>query len=231
MLKLKRLLALIIVVLAIQFLPVRLYADDPFKLMAEGKPAYTMKEVKNYVCKIVPLVENATGKKFLKIPRLVFADRKKMTKVLSRELMEPLSNLYPQLARDQINRMSQSQAALASMNLMGKYGVKDGKLYLLPKNMLPLLNLAEVDEKHTKSLLQLVIAHELTHALQDQETDLKRCYKITDIDRFSAFSATMEGQAVWVQEKVGRQLGLDDSVVEMSRLLSAGTIKFDDPAV
>ncbi|HEX2953938.1 MAG TPA: hypothetical protein VHR47_08140 [Bacillota bacterium] len=102
---------------------------------------------------------------------------------------------------------------------------------MLPKNLLPILNVAKVDERHAKSLLQLIIAHELTHALQDQKTDLRRAYKIMDADQLSAFSATIERHAVWTQEVVGRQLRLNESVVEMSRLLSAGSVKYDDPAL
>lgn len=198
--------------------------------LLEGKSAYTLAEARKYVKEIVPLVEEATGRKLNKIPPLKLVDREKMIPILQVEFEPQLKNLYRDYSAKQLEEAGYKQSSAYAKALMGKYGIMDRSLYLLPKNLAPLLKLAKVDEKYTQPILKLVIAHELVHAIQDQEIDLKRIQQITNYDELSAFSATIEGQAVFVQDQVGKALGLEESAIELSRLLSAGAVTYDDPA-
>lgn len=210
--------------------PSVLNAAEIQEAIPEGKPAFTLREVKTFVKEIIPLVEEVTGKKFHKIPKIKLVDRKKMIPVLQTEFTPQLKNFYPDYSDEQLNEASLSQSSAYSKLLMGKYGIVDRYLYLLPKNLPSILELAKVDANDTKPILKLIIAHELTHALQDQETGLKRMWQITNYDELSAFSATIEGHAVFVQDQVGKALGLEESAIELSRLLSAGAVTYDDPA-
>ncbi len=207
--------------------PPMLHAQDG---LLEGKPAYSLAEAKKYVKEVVPLVEKATGRKLHKIPAVKLVDREEMIPVLQEEFEPQLENLYPDYSAEQLENAGYDQSLVYTKAIMGKYGIMDRSLYLLPKNLVPLLKLAKVDEKNTKSILKLVIAHELVHAIQDQETDLKRIQQITNYDELNAFSATIEGHAVFVQDQVGSALGLEESAIELSRLLSAGAVTYDDPA-
>jgi hypothetical protein len=141
-----------------------------------------------------------------------------------------LANIYSGHSDEQLDALSSNQAALISVALMGKYGICDGVLYLLPQNLTPLMKLAKVDEQYAQPIIKLIIAHELVHAVQDQETDLKKLYYITGMDELNAFSATIEGHAVFIQEIVGERMALTESVIETSKLFSAGAVTDDDPA-
>jgi hypothetical protein len=207
--------------------PPMLHAQDE---LLEGKPAYSLAEAKKYVKEVVPLVEKATGRKLNKIPAIKLVDREEMIPVLQEEFEPQLKNLYPDYSAEQMENVGYDQSLVYAKAIMGKYGIMDRSLYLLPKNLVPLLKLSKVDEKYTKSILKLVIAHELVHAIQDQETDLKRVQQIINYDELNAFSATIEGHAVFVQDQVGSALGLEESAIELSRLLSAGAVTYDDPA-
>src|SRR4029453_8963832 len=98
--------------------------------------------------------------------------------------------------------------------LLGKYGFVDGTVYLLAGNVRPLFKLCDTDEKQLPAIVKLVVAHELTHALQDQELDLKTTLAaIKNVDASLAISAAIEGQAVFVQDSVGQALELDAAVL------------------
>ncbi len=213
------------------FFPQNSNAEISLEMLQEDIPAFDLQEAKDFTDEIVPLVENAAGRKFTKILEIVIADRTMITKILTAELKPQLENLYPSYSVEEIEQLSLLQARILSISLLGKYGIRDGKLYLLPRNLPPLLKLIKSDDEDAKSILKLILAHELTHALQDQEVNLKRVNQITQIDQFNAFSAVFEGHAVWVQDTVGRQMGLHDSIVTMSRMMSAGAIEFEDPAM
>lgn len=196
-------------------------------VLAEGEPAYSLEEANSLLGSLAAQVEVATGRKFELLPEIAIVDREELADVLRMEFM--VASAGADSSADGPLLGSQVSAMAAAM--LGKYGILDGVLYLVPTNMWPLLRLAGVDEKHGKSILKLVMAHELAHALQDQEVDLTRVYGITSMEESSAFMATIEGHAVFVQEAVGRELGLEESLVEMSRLLSAGAVVYDDPAL
>jgi hypothetical protein len=116
--------------------------------------------------------------------------------------------------------------------LMGKYGIEDDALYLMPMNFYPLLKLVKIDAAHAMSVLKLIIAHELTHAIQDQEIDLGKMSRTRGgLEEMQAFNATIEGHAVFVQERVGHSLGLEDVVLESARLFAAGAVELHDPGV
>jgi hypothetical protein len=222
---------LFLVMLAlILFHPAFIHAEDTQGMPGEGTPAYKLKEATSFTTDIVPLIEDATGRKFAKIPAIKLVDRKKMTAILQVELKPQLKGMYPDYSEERLNELSSQQASVLAPAVMGKYGLLDHNLYLMPKNLGPLFKMVKVDSKYTQSILKLVIVHELIHALQDQQTDLKRFWNITSIDEINAFQATIEGHAVFIQDLLGREMGLDESVIEMSRLLSAGAVTFDDPA-
>lgn len=221
---------LLVILMLVLIYPVITNAEMTQEMLAEGEPAYMMKEARSLLKEIVPVVEQAVGRKFIKTPRLKLVNREKIAAVLRLESRPRLANLYPNYSDEQLDALCSTHAKLFSVALMGKYGINDGVLYLLPRNLIPIMKLAKVDEQYAQSLLKLIIAHELVHSLQDQETELQRIDKITGVDELNAFTATIEGHAVFIQEKVGLEMGLGESVIEMSRLLSAGAVKNDDPA-
>jgi hypothetical protein len=87
---------------------------------------------------------------------------------------------------------------------------------------------ARVDPKHEPAFVKLIIAHELTHALQDQYIGLsKMLNKSVNTDQSLAVSSTIEGHAIYVQDKIADALNLQESQREYARAIGAGVS--DDP--
>jgi len=62
----------------------------------------------------------------------------------------------------------------------------------------------------TEAAAKLVLAHELTHALQDQQADLLPSFgRQRDNDALEAFSAVTEGHANFVEQRVAEALGYE----------------------
>lgn len=198
-------------------------------LVNEGESAYSENEVKAYVKELIPLIEKHAGKKFVKVPQVKIIDRKGMTKILSEEFESQFKNMYSQASNEELHIMASKQAAAFSTTLLGKYSIFEKTVYLMPKNIKPLFTLLNVDQENLKPLIKVVIAHELTHALQNQEINLQKLFSLNNIDAMQAYNATIEGHAVFVSELVARELGIENAAIELARMLSAGAINIDDP--
>lgn len=237
----KKLLRVLAVVLAGVFTGVALpEAEAPqgynleklAQVLKEGAPAFTREQANAYAQELIPLVEEAAGRKLKLVPAIRLVNREELARVLARELQPQLKNLLPKLKEVEVKRAAQAQAQFLAPVLLGKYGTEDKVLYLLPRNLHPLLKLLRMDEKHSVSIVKLVIAHELTHALQDQEVGLQEKFcQVKGLDESQAVNATIEGHAVFIQYKVGQALKLGETVREYSKLLAAGAVKFEDPAL
>jgi hypothetical protein len=126
--------------------------------------------------------------------------------------------------------MAKKQAESMVPFMLGKFGLKNKTLYLLPRNFKPLLKVSGIQEKHLKGIVKLIIAHELTHGLQEQESGIwKTAKSLTKVDAGQAFNACIEGHAVLMADKVGALLKLDEAVLASARLFSSGNIKMKDP--
>jgi hypothetical protein len=201
-------------------------------LFEEGSPAFTAEEVTAWVKELIPLVEKGAGRKFRQQPVVRLAKRDEVFEALTRDLVPQYKSLNPGWSDGQVRDEATRQARPLAMCFLGKYGFTDGTVYLLAGNVKPLFKLCDTDEKLLSAIVKLVVAHELTHALQDQELDLKtKLAAIKSVDASLAISAAMEGHAVFVQDSVGQALELDAAVLETSRLFSAGAVKFHDPAL
>jgi hypothetical protein len=200
--------------------------------LKEGAPAFSEEEAGAYIAEVEPLVERVLGRQFKAKPQFKLTDRAGAAESLARDFVPQFKNLAPHLSDMEVEASARNEARKLAPALLGKYGMRDKILYLLPRNVAGLLAAAKVDPMQLKAIVKLVVAHELTHALQDQEVDLvKAMSRIRNGDESQAYSSLMEGQAVFVQDRVGEMLGLNDAVVDFSRMLSAGAIKRDDPAV
>lgn len=200
------------------------------KALEESEPAFTAEDVETAIKELIELVEYAAGKKFKRIPEVKIADRKELVKVLARDFHLQLRNQISNKSERQILETAEQQAKSIAPTILGKYGFSNKVLYLMPRNYFPILKLAKIDKKHIKPIMEIIIAHELTHALQDQELDLKnQILGIKGYEELEAYNATIEGHAVFIQELVGKQLKLDDNILELSRRLVSGKLVFKEP--
>lgn len=199
------------------------------KIVREGRAAYTLSEAQAALMEMSPWVEQVTGKKFLKLPPLKLVNRDQLADVVLPEVEAEYAKEFPNYTGEKIRKLSLNHAKNEVVSILGKYDEKNGTLYLVATNFDPMRQLIGIDKKHTPSLLRLVVAHELTHALQDQETGLKRLDQVDKLDEKLAFNATIEGHAVLVQNQIAERLGLQEPQAELLRFLSSESVVFREP--
>ncbi len=199
------------------------YDEKLAGLFEEGPPAYSQAEADAWVAELKPIVERVCARKFKSAPALRVVDRPELAAVLSRSVRFWDGDVLPVMPDTYRNRLYAALAALESVALLGLYDPLDKVLYAVPTNVRAVLAAFDVDARHYEPFVKLVVAHELTHALQDQHLGLA-WFRGRGPDARHAFRAAIEGHAVFVQERVGAELGVDDTSLEISRMLTAGNV-------
>ncbi len=193
-------------------------------MVPEAEPAFKDEQVEQWVREIRPLVEEVCERQFRNDPIVKTADRAALRESLKKDF-KAQGRVLQSIMGQNVDSVLVAQADLLAAALLGKYGFVDKTLYVAPRNMFPLFEFTGVDHELAEPIAKLVIAHELTHAMQDQYTDLSKSIEnCRDIEEMQAFNATIEGHAVMIQEMVGKKLQLDEATLELSRLLSAGAV-------
>ena len=164
------------------------------------------------VAELVPVVEEQAGRTFFQIPELVIADAAILADVLYEEQVHLLQNLV-HLDETESRASAQRSSAQLSSAFVGKYGFLDKKLYVVSDGIRSALAQRGVDPREVEPVIAIVLAHELTHALQDQHTDLNQVVTSRiDADAVMAVNCLVEGHAVWVHERVGAALGYESAI-------------------
>jgi len=179
-------------------------------------------ELKSVVAELVPIVEEQAGRKFFHIPELVIADAGILADVLYEEQIHLLQNLV-KLDEAESRESAHRTSSNLSYAFVGKYGFLDKKLYVVSDGIRDALAQRGVSPELIEPVIEIVLAHELTHALQDQHTDLDKVVSSrVDADAVMAVNCLVEGHAVWVHERVGSALGHDDALIIVRDILGYG---------
>ncbi|MEQ1503698.1 MAG: hypothetical protein ABMB14_15775 [Myxococcota bacterium] len=187
-------------------------ADGPSSEITSTELAWMAREV-------APIVEQVAGRPLRVMPELVLATPARIAEVVYQEqlsLLQGVGGMPETEAKDNARKT----AADVSGSFAGKYGFLDGKLYVSIDGIRDSLALEGEPDWLLRPMVRIVVAHELTHALQDQYTDLQALVqRAPSGDAIMAINCAVEGHAVWVHEQVGAQTGLGDAVEVMERLL------------
>jgi len=201
-------------------------------LQRGSEPAYSPEEAEAMMNELLPLVEQAAGRTFHAPPAYVLADTATVSEALAVDLAPQLQVLGQGLSPEDAADVAQKRADAMAPMLLGKWGFQDQKIFLLPRRVEPVLSLLGLEKEYEQAIVKLVVAHELVHALQDQEVELaERFARTSDTDAAAAFNALIEGHAVFVADQVGRQLGLTPDEIEATNRLLAGDVSLGDPMV
>ena len=169
--------------------------------------------------RVAPMVAAITGRSFTHLPEVVLADPGRLERVLIEEQAHLLRNAGGLSADDARDAARRSAVDLAP-TFVGKYGFLDDRLYLVPDGVRRALANEGLPASLLPGVLTLVLAHELTHALQDQQERLEDVVGLRPgDDGVMAVNCLVEGHAVWVHEQVGAALGLDDEVRAVAQIL------------
>ena len=181
-----------------------------------------------YVDEIVPLVEKHAGRRFDERPPLEVFDPAAFAQYVERESKLIMDTIYRDTP-EPIRQARAEEAAKAQMGgLFGKYGLFDGKTYIVPQS----IEMAgqALGEDGPDRLAKLVIAHEITHALQNQEYDGRdQMGTLVDLDHFHGWSAVSEGGANFVAYRVAVDLGLEEEFWTLSSHQGWGRDGLEEP--
>jgi hypothetical protein len=162
------------------------------------------------------LVEQAAGRRFERLPTVSVVDPDTLARVVYAEQLHLLARRKG-LAPGQAEAHAARSADAMRHAAFGKYGFLDGHLYVDPAGIRAALPGAS--DQLLAAVLDLVLAHELTHALQDQELDLARLAQDRVGDEGIAVVCALEGHAAWVQMEVARELVAPDGAAVIAALL------------
>jgi hypothetical protein len=190
---------------------------------ADAAEALQSEALQPLVEQLVPLVEEAAGRRFHHVPPVVLADQQTLARVLyeeQRHLLRQLSGVDA----DHADASAAETAASVSHQFAGKYGFLDKTLYVSLEGIADALAMAQASPELAGQMVQVVLAHELTHALQDQHIDLARM--VVDAgtaDAVMAANCAVEGHAVYVAEAVADEMGLQHANAVMADVLGYGS--------
>lgn len=195
--------------------------------------AYTDADAQAYVREVTPLVEQSAGRKFTKIPPVkVMPNSFRLPLVSSREIGSQLQVLIPELTNAEFRRAEIEGGKAFAVPVLGDYDVKSKTVMLFPVDLPERMVPADVDVKLYPEITRLVVAHELTHALQDQVQGIgSRVGEVKGPQSGFVSRAMIEGQATLVMGEVARALGNDHAMSEFLRAMGSGWRRSDDPAV
>jgi len=190
-------------------------------------PLLTEAQARAYVKQIAPLVEKAAGRKFKSPPRVKIVQPVKYGTVFTNYLVPQAYTAFPQYSNDQLGRV---YAAFYDVLAKGQPAWYDrhAQVVCIAPSCTPFrLKAAGIYRSRAGDLAKIMLAHELTHALIDQET---RQTWLAENVPYTAVAASGEGLAVFVEAKVADQLGIGDLVRKCLSRLGASWKDTDHPA-
>lgn len=182
-------------------------------------------DLQKLVRELRPIVEKVCERKFAREPVAFVADSGDMMRVFRVELEPQLAEIYKGQPASRIRRALQLRADLLGAGVIGKYELASGEVLVVPGRVTKNLKALGMAEMNEQSVLKLFVAHELVHALQDQEAGLaKRYAAITQADVIDSLVMRTEGHAVMCSEMVMRELDLI-AAIDAGRAVLRGTTK------
>ena len=193
-------------------------------------PPFTQEDVDRWVAEVRPVVERVAGRKFTQDPVVRVVTREKLTQTLYEQFAADVRRHNPERTPEQeleVEVRLRLAAGSAAPLMFGQY-VDDVAAVLIPAENVPgLLGMVGCESTPVDAVVKIVLAHELTHALQHQT--LGTIDPPARVDERKAFRAVMEGHAIYVQALVAEELGLAEGQRVLMTALAPARITDQDP--
>ena len=169
-------------------------------------------EVQRYVDLLVPYVERAAGARFTAVPRGLAGTPEALSGIFEEETRGIIGRIYD-VPPSVVERMAQS-ARGGVPGILGKYAAATKAVYFVPGAG---AHWAADGPEAVRARTLLVMAHELAHALLDEQANFDNMFdKLEDLEHFDGFRGITEGHANWVTLRVARDLALEDEFWALS---------------
>lgn len=173
------------------------------------KPIVTDQQLSAYVAEMIPQVEKIVGRKFQANPKYKLITKSDLTPILIDSWSAVGRMRYPGIDTNQIRKKVKYDVRGFTESCSGVYVDTTKTIYILPENIRKeAANEAKIKPQQMSSHIKLIIAHELTHAMQDQELKMNEAYgRARSDEQHDAFWAVTEGQAIFVTRRLETSLG------------------------
>ncbi len=167
---------------------------------------------------LVPAIEAAAGRQFEVLPEVTPADAGTFARVVFTEQLHLLGRSR-HLSSAQVEARALRTASTVQHAVFGKYGFLDKRIYIDLEGIYATGIEHHLDTETVNGIVDVVLVHELVHALQDEHLDLGELVRGRAGDEVHALVCTIEGHAAWVQQEVALSLGLEDAATFVAVLL------------
>lgn len=186
----------------------------------EGTPAFNDLFARTIIIETMPLVEKHTGWSMLDMPKFRLITREEYASILAPPIANEVRKSNPKVSEPKALEFAKDLMRGHSAGLLGQYIYRDRTIFLLPRNLKPALARMKVEHRLTRDLIEIVIAHEVTHAAQDAHfpiaDGLAAC---ADEEERAAYLMLLEGHASFIQERVAADLHVSEAAQSFAEQL------------
>lgn len=200
--------------------------DNYIKLEAkEMKVDITPSSIEEIVKRISPLIEEVSGLHYKNNVNVKLISPDEMGNLAKRNLLAQLKKMFPQASPKDLKNESQSMAEFYSSVICCRYDFVDKILYFVPDNFQADIMFLKINKSQIKSLLDLLVGHELVHALQDQGFNTgAKLLAIKNPEKKQIFDCIMEGHSIFVIEQISKKIRIPEELARLSARVSAGDL-------
>lgn len=188
----------------------------------EDPPAFNSWVARSFLIEVQPLVEKHTGWQLPGFPKFQVVTRAEYCEATIREIEGALQKSSGLLAEPVPRAALMREVRPHTEGLLGRYSATTKTIFLLPGNLQPAMRDLNVSARFTRDLVEIVAAHEMTHAFQDEKYPFLEHRRATmDNDAQEAWSMLVEGHAMFVQERVAEDLKVSEAARTMAAQMAA----------
>lgn len=176
--------------------------------LQDEKPRLTRDDLLELVREAMPAVERITGRKFRDPVWVRVSTSREVQRALTEELNPQMKILQPEATEEQGRDLAERLAGIYGRILIAKYAWKTGTIHVIPESIARMASTLEMPALLDRSVLRVIVTHELVHALDHQEHGLFKSLgdvkSVTDLEIRNAIS---EGHAQHVTRRVFEAAG------------------------
>jgi hypothetical protein len=188
-------------------------------------PAFNDLYARTMIIEILPLVEKHTGWKIADLPRFRLVTREQYGKAMAQEIAPLLREREPALSEAHALAAAESAARAQAAGLLGKYSALSGTIFLLPGNLQPTVRRMGVEHRFVRDLIEVIIAHEMTHTAQDRRHPSRAMLgACPDDEARDAYAMLTEGHAMFIQERIAAELRLNEAAAQLAQRMLEETV-------
>lgn len=201
-------------------------APVPAKFAKFGEISFTDAELKGLVKELMPIVEQAAGKKFITAPDCMLVAENETYRISRQRAYKYNSKQMKSFQSYEIENYI-VEFVLSLQYSFGMYDHISRKIYIMPDSIRRSMARAGVAAKNYLNIYKLILVHEMTHCIQFQNIKIPTGPEEVTLDKYRAIRSVMEGHARFIEDKIADKPNFGIALKEKDRALRVGTMKYD----